>query len=86
MSNKWPPTKQYVEKLEEKAEKYDELKDKEMVSGFVDDFGKLMLTNLAAQPFDNWPEFAKQIFRYAEGKYPALAALYLRRLPQESSK
>ena len=53
-----------------------------MLQVFAERLGTAMLVQLASQPFDKWPAFAKSTFDYVKRDSPTSAYFYKEALPK----
>jgi len=53
-----------------------------MLKLFADRLGQAMLTQLAMTPYQDWPQFAKNIFAWVETEAPTTAWVYKDALPK----
>ena len=56
---------------------------KPILQKFAEELGKAMLVQLAHQPYEKWPQFAKNTFAYVATLAPAAAYAYKDALPKE---
>lgn len=69
-------TKTKVQELQKKAERYDDLKEAEMIDPFSKQFMQNLGVMAAYNRMDKWPDWFHTAFKAAAKEYPLLARMY----------